>query len=140
MSSPEPFRVPPTSLATAAVLVRCGPERSGGLAEFGAAEQQRVSGRELGQDAVQEVGAGQTADDGQDGSGVPAGGRGGGARAGGQVLDEAPAGERLVRRNLAGEVEGGLYGQTGSEFDAFVAGELAAQGRQHGARDVLGPL
>ena len=50
----------------------------------------------------------------------------------GQVLDEAPAGELFGVGDLGGEGEGGLDGQACGEVDAFVAGELAAEGGQHG--------
>lgn len=118
---------------------RCADRRTGRLlGEFGAAEKQCVSGRELGEDAVQEAATGEVADSGEDGSGVPTGGRGSRLCAGGQVLDEAPAGEWPAVGDLAGEDPCGLRGEAGGEIDALVAGELTAQRRQDVMCDLLG--
>ncbi len=76
------------------------------------------------QDAVQAGRAGQAAEDGEDGAGVPARDRGGGTRAGGQVLDEAPAGEWLKVGMWLVKMGRPRRGGRGGEVDAFVAGEL----------------
>ncbi|TVZ78325.1 hypothetical protein FB157_13518 [Streptomyces sp. BK340] len=109
---------------------RKGAARLSGSGEFGVAEQQRVAGGELAQDAGQQVGAGVGRDGGEDGSGVPAGGGQGGAGAGGEVLDEGPAAQRLSAGDLGGEDARGFDGEAGGQFDAFVAGQLASQCRK----------
>lgn len=83
-----------------------------------------MAGGELAQDAIEEIGAGQDGDGGEDCSGVPAGGGQGGAGASGEAVDKGPAGQRLGVRDLRGQDAGGFEGQAGGEFDAFVARQL----------------
>lgn len=62
------------------------------------------------------------------------------ARAVGEILDEAPAGERLGVGDLVGEDGGGLGGQAGGEFDAFVARQSASESGEDQADGFLGPF
>lgn len=109
----------------------------GGWGEFGMAEKRGVAGRELLQDAGEEVGAGKGGHGGKHGPRVPAGGSEGGVRTCGEVLDEGPAGQLTVR-NLRREDAGGLEGEAGGEFHAFVAHQLAPKTREDEADGFLG--
>lgn len=79
-------------------------------------------------------------DGGEDGSGVPAGGGQGGAGAGGEVLDEGPAGQGLGVGDLRSQHACGFPGQTGGEIGTFVAGQLAPQAREDQADGFVGSL
>jgi hypothetical protein len=54
-------------------------------------------------------------DDTEDGADVPAGGGRAASGAGGQVFDEAPAGERVIARNGSGEELCRLVGEAGGQ-------------------------
>lgn len=108
--------------------------------EFGAAEQQGVSGGELSEDAGYEVGAGAGGEGREDGAGVPAGGGRGGAGAGGEVFDEGPAGQWLGAGDLRGQYARGFWREAGGEGDPFVADQLAAQSGQDRADGFVGSV